>query len=188
MKKIVILSSGAGSNTDKLCSYFSQNANIEINSVFTNKPDAGVIGVAQKHNVQYYVFQKNEFTNSGAATNKIIQINPDLIVLAGFLLLIPTELVKAFPKKIINIHPALLPKFGGKGMYGMNVHKEVIRSGTDVSGITIHYVDEKYDNGEVILQKTVAVTPTDSPESVARKIQKLEHEWLAPTIAKILTY
>ena len=184
-KKIAIFASGSGSNAQKIVEYFKENSNIEVSLILTNNPAAGVIERARTLHIPVVVFDKTTFTT----TDKIVQLlqnqQIDLIVLAGFMMLVPKNLVEAFPNKIVNIHPALLPKFGGKGMYGHFVHEAVVAAKEKESGITIHFVNEKYDDGAVIFQAKCIVAPTDSPNDVAAKIQVLEHEHYSEVIEKL---
>jgi formyltetrahydrofolate-dependent phosphoribosylglycinamide formyltransferase len=184
-KNIVIFASGAGSNAQKIIDYFRENEQVKIALIVCNKPNAGVLDIAAKENIPTLVITKNEFLQTGYL-DPIKSFHPDLIVLAGFLLKIPGVLIAAFPQKIINIHPALLPAHGGKGMYGNAVHTAVISSKEKVSGITIHYVDEIYDNGKVIFQESCEVTESDTAESLSNKIHKLEHEFYPKTIDLLL--
>jgi phosphoribosylglycinamide formyltransferase-1 len=186
MKRVAIFASGSGSNAEKICEYFSDREDVDVSLIFTNNPMAGVIKRALKLQIPVVFFDKKTFYHTG----KILQIlqneGIDLIVLAGFMMLVPPVLVEAFPNKMINIHPALLPKYGGKGMYGHFVHEAVVNAKETQSGITIHYVNEHYDEGDVIFQATCDVAPTDTPEDVAHKIHALEHEHYPRIINEIL--
>lgn len=176
MKKIVVFASGSGTNAENLIRSFNRtDSEIEVSKVLTNSSSAGVIKRARKLGVDVEVFGREDFKQT-AFLKKVG--HPDLIVLAGFLWLIPDYLVSAFPKRIINIHPALLPKFGGKGMYGKNVHQAVLQSGDKQSGITIHYVNEHYDEGEIIVQARCEVKLNDSVDALAQRIHKLEYLYL----------
>jgi len=176
MNNIAIFASGSGTNAQRLIEHFSsiQGANIRV--LLTNKKNAGVIERANKLNIPVKLFNRDEFYNSDVIVNYLIEENINWIILAGFLWLIPSNLIKIFPKHIVNIHPALLPKYGGKGMYGMNVHNAVINAGEKESGITIHYVNENYDEGNIIFQSKCSISETDTPESLANKIHELEHK------------
>ena len=174
MKKILLFASGTGSNVENILKYFKINNEIEVVSVFSNNPKALVLAVAAHHNVPTYVFDKEGLTD-GRVLNKLLTLRPDLIVLAGFLWKMPEQIVQQYSNKIINIHPALLPKFGGKGMYGHFVHEAVVAAGEKESGITIHYVNEHYDEGGTIFQSSFPVLPSDTAEDVAKKGQVLEH-------------
>ena len=185
MKSIIIFASGSGSNAENIIKYFHNNNLAKVVLVLTNKKDAKVIDRCNDLNVSSLYFNKHAF-KQGVVLNILKQYNPDIIVLAGFLLKIPETIVKAFPNRIINIHPALLPKYGGKGMYGMHVHNAVVENKETVSGITIHYVNEHYDEGNIIFQATTSVEDNDTPERVAEKIHDLEYQYFPITIAKLL--
>jgi len=184
-KKIVIFASGGGSNAESILHYFKSNPIVEIRSFFINNPRAFVIERAKQHNIPYSIFTREEYQN-GKVLDQLKSINPDLIVLAGFLWLIPTNFVKQFPNKIINIHPALLPNYGGKGMYGMNVHKAVKEASETESGMTIHYVNEKYDEGNIIFQGRCSIDRQDTIQDIAAKVLKLEHKHYPKEIEKLL--
>lgn len=185
-KKVIIFASGSGSNALKIFEYFNNNQNIIIDSIYCNNPRASVINVFQKLNIKTVLFNKKELYES-AFLEAIISTNPDLIVLAGFLLKIPEKMVSAFENRIINIHPSLLPKYGGKGMYGLNIHKEVLLNKEKFSGLTIHYVNKEYDKGAVIFQKKIKINEEETPESLSSKVLKLEHENYSLIIEKILS-
>ena len=184
MKKIVIFASGGGSNAESIINHF-KDKEVEVSAFFVNNPNAGAIKRAANHNIPCVVFNREEF-KSGEVLDKLNAINPDLIVLAGFLWLIPSDMVKAYPNKIINIHPALLPKFGGKGMHGSNVHIAVKEAGEIESGPTIHFVNEHYDEGNIIHQAKCVILPTDTADDIAAKVLKLEHEHYPKVIEKLL--
>jgi phosphoribosylglycinamide formyltransferase-1 len=186
MKKIVIFASGSGTNAENIIKYFENKAIATVVAVFTNNPNAKVIERAKKFQIPTEIFSKDELFESKVLQNLSV-IQPDLIVLAGFLLKLPKSMIESYPNTIINIHPALLPKYGGKGMYGMNVHKAVVENQEKETGITIHFVNENYDEGNVIFQKTVPLIATDSPEIVAEKIHQLEQENFPEVIEKLLT-
>ena len=177
MKKIVIFASGSGSNAQRIIEFALNKpiANFRVEAVFCNKPNAFVIQRAKVLNIPCFLFDKTQFNsmNQNSVFSKLQEINPSLIVLAGFLWLIPDFMVKSFSNKIINIHPALLPKYGGKGMYGERVHQAVIEHKDSESGITIHYVSEYYDEGDTIAQYTCSVAANDTVESLAQKIHTL---------------
>ena len=181
-KRIAILASGAGSNAQRIIEYFKENSRADVVIVGCNNPDALVLKKAGDLGVSSFVFNKRELTRLSVVLDKLLVENVDLVVLAGFLLKLPKRLVQAFPKRIINIHPSLLPKFGGKGMYGKNVHRAVIDAQEKKSGITIHYVNEHYDEGAIIFQAKCDVDKCDSVETLAKKIQDLEHRYFAKTI------
>lgn len=185
MKNIVLFASGSGSNVENIIGYF-KDIDVKNNFfIFTNNPNAFVIERANKLNVPFFVFSKEELKN-GTVLNKIVEINPDLIVLAGFLLMFPGSIIEKYPNKVINIHPALLPKYGGKGMYGMHVHEAVVANNEKETGITIHYVNEKYDEGAIIFQAKTNVEPGFSSQDVANAIHKLEYEYFPKTIESLL--
>lgn len=183
---IAIFASGTGSNAQKIIDYFKYSKRIKIVLIICNKPGAGVLQIAAGEAIATLVIQKEEFIHTGYV-NELKKRKIACIVLAGFLWKIPPVLIQAFPGKIVNIHPALLPAYGGKGMYGNAVHAAVINAKEKQSGITIHYVDEKYDHGEIIFQATCPVTENDTAESLALKIHKLEHKFYAAQIEKLLT-
>ena len=185
MIKIVIFASGSGTNAENIIRYFQATKSASVEAVFTNKADAQVIQRAEKYQVPSQVFTKNDL-ETGKVLQKINAIQPDLIVLAGFLLKFPQSIVAEYPDKIINIHPALLPKYGGKGMYGMHVHRAVVENKESKTGITIHYVNENYDEGNIIFQKEVTVLISDTPEVVAAKIHELEQDHFPVVIEKLL--
>ena len=186
MIKIVIFASGSGTNAENIIRYFQATKSASVEAVFTNKADAQVIQRAEKYQVPSQVFTKNDL-ETGKVLQEINAIQPDLIVLAGFLLKFPQSIVAEYPDKIINIHPALLPKYGGKGMYGMHVHRAVVENKESKTGITIHYVNENYDEGNIIFQKEVTVLISDTPEVVAAKIHELEQDHFPVVIEKLIT-
>ncbi|MEC7755981.1 phosphoribosylglycinamide formyltransferase [Roseivirga sp. UBA1976] len=175
-KRLSIFASGSGSNAEKFFEHFQNHPQIEIASVFTNNKSAGVIERAQRFNIKHHVYNRS-FWQTGETIVEVLESEKiDFIVLAGFMLLIPKALVARFPNRIFNIHPALLPKFGGQGMYGMNVHKAVKAAGETETGLTIHYVNEYYDEGAIIFQESCTINPTDSAEEIAAKVLRLEHK------------
>ncbi len=186
MKNIAIFASGSGSNAQNISTYFLDKEQVTVALILTNSKSAFVIERARKLNIPVVVFNRNDFYLTDNVLNKLVSFNIDLIVLAGFLWLIPDNLLKAFPNKIINIHPALLPKYGGKGMFGMKVHEAVKKAGELESGITIHFVSDKYDEGEIIFQKTVIIEPDDTPNSIANKIHTLEYAHFPKVIEQLL--
>ncbi len=185
MKKIVVFASGSGTNAENIIKYFGNKDSGTVVAVFTNNPNAKVIDRAKKYDVPVVIFSKNDL-NEGKVLQKINDFNPDWIILAGFLLKLPEAITEAYSKKIINIHPALLPKYGGKGMYGMNVHRAVVENKEKETGITIHFVNENYDEGNIIFQKEVILKPSDSPEIVAEKIHILEQLHFPEVIERLL--
>lgn len=185
MKRISIFVSGNGTNLQRIAEYFSDNQDIEIVNVVCNNPKAYSIERAKKLGIPLRMITKKEF-NTPEFTKEMQDLNLDLIVLAGFLLQIPESLVKAYPKKIINIHPALLPNYGGKGFYGEHVHEAVVAAKEPYSGITIHYVNEIYDNGEIIFQAKIALNDHETPDTVAAKIHVLEQANFPVIIEQVL--
>ena len=186
MKKIVIFASGSGSNAEKIILHFNKKECKNVFEIFTNNPNAKVLEKATILNISTQVFNKQDL-NEGVVLEKLNKINPDLIVLAGFLLKFPADIVSKYPNKIINIHPALLPNYGGKGMYGMHVHQAVLENKEKETGITIHYVNENYDEGEFIFQKSVNIEDCKSAVEIADKIHVLEHQYFPEVIEKLLT-
>lgn len=186
MKHIAIFASGGGSNAENILEYFSNHEEIKVSLIMTNNPKAGVIQRAHRWQVPCIVLNKAHYRDGEFLAKLMHQYNIDLIALAGYLKLIPSALIESFPQTIINIHPALLPKFGGKGMYGMNVHKAVIAAGEAFSGPTIHRVNERYDEGEIIFQDKVAIQPDWDASTLQKEVLKLEHKHFAPTIEEVL--
>jgi len=186
LKKITIFASGSGSNAERIMDYFADSSEVEINLIVTNKPDAGVIQRAKSYHVPTKVINSKRELSDPQFSSFLKDTGTDLIVLAGFLLLIPEELVNSFPNKIVNIHPALLPKYGGKGMYGINVHRAVLQNQEKESGMTIHFVNKKYDEGEIIFQARCALSPEDTAEIIAKKVLRMEHMYLAPICEQVL--
>jgi phosphoribosylglycinamide formyltransferase-1 len=187
LKNIAIFASGAGSNAQKIIDHFSQSAIARVTLIVCNKPGAGVLQIAEKEGIEAILIEKELFFRTDHYVQLLQQKQIDLIVLAGFLWKVPANLVQAFSNRIINIHPALLPKYGGKGMYGHFVHEAVIGAGDTESGITIHYVNEQYDDGATILQERCVVLPDDTPDSLARKVQVLEHTWYPVIVERLLS-
>ncbi|GAB2778559.1 phosphoribosylglycinamide formyltransferase [Rhabdobacter roseus] len=186
MKRIAIFASGSGSNAEKIAQYFAPKPGVEVSLILTNNPQAGVIQRARSLHIPVVVFDRKAFYD----TDRIVQLlqnqKIDLLVLAGFMMLVPEALVAAFPNRMLNIHPALLPQYGGKGMYGHYVHEAVVAAGERQSGITIHFVNERYDEGQVVFQSTCPVEPGDTPADVARKVQVLEHEHYPRVVEEVL--
>ena len=192
-----MFASGSGSNAEKIAAYFAENADVEVSLLLTNNPKAGVIdrfrrvsGGGESNStlrVPVLLFDRPTFYDTDRITQFLLLQRIDLIVLAGFMWLMPASLVRAFPRRIVNIHPALLPKFGGKGMYGHFVHKAVVAAGEAESGITIHYVNEHYDEGRIIFQARCPVLPTDTADDVARTVQALEHTHYPRVVADVLS-
>lgn len=185
MKRIVIFASGSGTNAENIIKHFKNSSIGMVVSIFTNNPKAYVIERAKNFQLPTEIFSKDEL-NSDKILQKLNDIRPDLIVLAGFLLKFPENIIARYPNKIINVHPALLPKYGGKGMYGMNVHKAIVENKEKETGISIHYVNENYDEGNIIFQKKVTVLITDTPEVVAEKIHELEQKYFPAIVEEVL--
>jgi formyltetrahydrofolate-dependent phosphoribosylglycinamide formyltransferase len=186
LTKIAIFASGAGSNAQQIINYFRESTTAKVVLIVCNNPKAGVLNIALNEKIPVLLLEKNTFLETGYAS-QIKSYGADFIILAGFLWKIPFPLINAFQNKIINIHPALLPAFGGKGMYGSAVHSAVIAAREKESGITIHYVDEKYDHGKIIFQTKCNVNENETPESLAQKIHQLEHQYYPKIIDSILT-
>lgn len=186
MKKIAIFASGSGTNAQNIYDYFSRNHKAKISVIITNKNDAYVLQRAKNMNVPSKYFNRSEFFESDLIVDFLKKNEIDLIVLAGFLWLIPQNILHKYKNKIINIHPALLPKYGGKGMFGHHVHQAVVDNKDTQSGITIHYVNEKYDDGEIIFQAFCDISKTDNPDDIAKKVHKLEYEHYPKIIENIL--
>jgi len=186
MKNIAIFASGNGSNAEKIIKHFENRADTRVTLVLSNNKNAFVIKRAKNLGVETVTFSKEQFYKTNEILEILNQNNTDLIVLAGFLWLIPGNLLQNFPKRIINIHPALLPKYGGKGMYGEKVHESVIKNGEVESGITIHFVNEFYDEGQIIFQARCLVEPSETIDSLAIKIHALEHEYFPAVVDNVL--
>lgn len=186
MVNVAIFASGNGSNAENIANYFSHKDDINISLIISNRSDAYVHERAKQLNIPSFTFNKSEF-NSGLSVLKTLKdYKIDFIVLAGFLLKVPEAILSSYPECIVNIHPALLPKYGGKGMYGDNVHKAVKEGGEVKSGITIHYVNENYDEGNIIFQSSCDVLPTDTPDDIAKKVHALEYEHYPKIIEKTI--
>ena len=183
-KNIVIFASGSGSSAENIILSFKKTPAINVTKLYCNKPDALVLQRIKKHNIESLLFNSIELNNNTVLEN-LTKTSPDLIVLAGFLQKIPEKIINAFKNKIINIHPSLLPKYGGKGMYGLNVHRSVIKNNDSESGFTVHYVNKDYDEGDIIFQKTIKVA-TDDPKTLAKKVLIEEHKYYPKIIKKIL--
>lgn len=187
MKRLAIFASGSGSNAEKIAEYVAANAAIDVSLILTNNPKAGVIDRARRLHIPVVSFDRQTFYDSERIVELLKNQAIDLVVLAGFMWLIPASLVQAFPQRIVNIHPALLPKYGGKGMYGHFVHEAVVAAGEPESGITIHYVNERYDEGDVIFQASCSVERGDTPDDVARKVQVLEHQYYPKIVEELVS-
>ncbi len=186
MKHIAIFASGSGSNARKIIEHFQDSTTGRVALVVSNKKDAGVLDIAAAHQIPTFLISRADFYDSKEILKILDEYRIDLIVLAGFLWLVPGYLIQAFPKKIVNIHPALLPLFGGKGMYGGHVHAAVKAAGAKESGITIHFANEHYDAGDIIFQTTCTLEEDDTPDIIARKVLALEHEHYPKVIEKML--
>jgi phosphoribosylglycinamide formyltransferase-1 len=187
VKNIAILASGAGSNAQKILEHFSNRMDIAVRLIVSNKQEAGVLNIAKVASIDTFIVTRDSFY---ATTDLLVELdkrNIDFIVLAGFLWLIPPYLIQHYPDRIINIHPALLPKYGGKGMYGHFVHEAVHLAKETHSGITIHYVNEKYDEGSIVFQERCEILPSDQPEDIARKVQVLEHFYYPTVIDQLVS-
>ena len=184
--RIAIFASGTGSNARKIMEHFQDHPAIRVALVVSNNVDAGVLEIARNFDIKSLIINKKQLNDPGLLESILQDHGIQCIVLAGFLLKIPDHRITAYPQKIVNIHPALLPAFGGKGMYGMHVHEAVIKSGVKESGISIHYVDNQYDHGETIFQARCTVSPDETPESLSKKIQRLEHEHYASVLERLL--
>jgi len=185
-KRIAIFASGSGSNAQKIMEHFKKNELAEVTLVLTNNPEAYVLQRADNFEIPAHVFNRREFYQSDEVIKLLESLKIDLIVLAGFLWLVPQNLLDAYPNRIINIHPALLPAFGGKGMYGDYVHQAVLTAGEKESGITIHFVNEHFDKGEIIQQFRFKIEPQDQLENIRFKIQQLEHQHYPKVIENVL--
>ena len=183
-KKIVVFASGSGSSFENICKRLSKDGFVEISKLYCNNNEAFVIERAQKQGVKSLIFQNEDLTNKRILMD-LRKVNPDLIVLAGFLKKIPKDIINEFKHKIINIHPSLLPKYGGKGMYGAKVHEKVIKNNDKESGFTIHYVDQNYDEGDIIFQKKLIIEEKD-PICLAKEVLKMEHKYYPEIILKCL--
>ena len=184
--RIAIFGSGNGTNAQRISEYFAENPEVEVNTIITNKKDAYIVQRAKNLGIDCIYFSRHDFFETDNVLNYLKERNIDYVILAGFLWLVPQNLLSAFPKRIINIHPALLPKYGGKGMFGEHVHEAVIANHETQSGITIHFVDEHYDRGTTIFQATCDIAPDDTPDTLAQKIHKLEHEHFPKVIEKVV--
>ncbi|NQU84466.1 MAG: phosphoribosylglycinamide formyltransferase [Mariniphaga sp.] len=183
-KKIAIFASGSGTNAQNIIEFFENNNYIEVDSVFSNRKDAFVLNRAENYGIPSFIIDRELFYSSNRIVKLLKEREIDLLVLAGFLWLVPKDLIQEF--SIINIHPALLPKYGGKGMYGIKVHQEVVENNETESGITIHYVNEVYDEGKTIFQAKCKIERNDSPEDVAAKVHQLEYKYFPKIIKEVL--
>ncbi len=183
--RIALFASGSGTNVENIANYFNGKTTAKPVCVLCNKPDAFVLERAKRLNLDSMTFNRDEFNDGKKIMEYLSKHDIDFIVLAGFLWLVPEYLINKYPGRIVNIHPALLPKFGGKGMYGMHVHEAVKQSGENETGITIHLIDGNYDKGNTVFQAKVAVEPTDLPDDIANKVHKLEYEYYPKVIEEI---
>ncbi len=183
---IAIFASGSGSNALRIIEYFADHEDIHVALVITNRPTAGVLQHAHKHQIPAAVLTKRMINNREALISLLNNYAIDFIALAGFLLLVPSFLVESYEGRIVNIHPALLPKYGGKGMYGMHVHRAVKEAGETESGMTVHFVNSEYDEGAIVAQYSTPLEPQDNPEDIAAKVLKVEHAYYAPTIESVI--
>ena len=186
MKRIAIFASGSGSNAENICKYFKNSKKVTVVLICTNNSKANVLKKVNSYNLKHLVFTKEEMNGLSLIEDTLEGVSIDLVVLAGFLLKIPTKIIKKYNNKIINVHPSLLPKFGGKGMYGSNVHKTVLLNKETKSGVTFHFVNEEYDKGQIILQKSCLIKQGDSVKSLQKKIQSLEHKYFPLVIKRVL--
>lgn len=186
VKNIAIFASGSGSNARKIMEYFAERKDVSVSLLISNRADAGVLKIAESFGVDSIVIDRPTFYQTEDVVSVLNKYETTLIVLAGFLWLIPNYLVEAFQGRIINIHPALLPKYGGKGMHGIHVHTAVKEANDSESGITIHYVNERYDEGQIIFQASCQLSPTDTPDDIARKVLELEHKHYSIVIDQLL--
>ena len=186
MKNIAIFASGSGSNAQQIAEYFRDSGEIRVSIILSNKPDAFVLERAKNLGIPSVVFTRADFYESDHVLEQLHEKRIDFIVLAGFLWFVPANILKSYPKKIINIHPALLPKHGGKGMYGDKVHRAVIEEGDTKTGITIHYVNDHYDEGEIIFQDSFDVQADDTVESIAQKVHALEYKHFPRVIEEVV--
>ena len=186
MKNLAIFGSGSGSNAENICLYFKHSKIARVSLICSNKSEAYIAKRAQRLGVEFICFEK-KFFDSGLEVIEVLKsYSIDYIILAGFLLKIPKNIISLYSQKIINIHPSLLPKYGGKGMYGDNVHQQVLLNQENRSGITIHFVDDKYDQGKIIFQKSIVVNSTDDITSLKNKIGELERLFFPKTIEKLI--
>ncbi|MFO8023111.1 MAG: phosphoribosylglycinamide formyltransferase [Perlabentimonas sp.] len=181
MTYLTVFASGSGTNAENIIKYFSKGKKAKVNMLLTENPSAMAIDRAKRLGIETHVFSLSDLRN-GQVCELLLNKKTDFIILAGFLKLIPENLLEAFPDRILNIHPAILPKFGGKGMYGMNVHKAAIEAGENESGITVHLVNKKYDEGKILFQSKCPIMPCDQPETLANRIHELEYEFYPQVI------
>jgi phosphoribosylglycinamide formyltransferase-1 len=184
--RLAIFASGTGTNAEEIIKHFKKHDKISVSMILSNNKNAYVLKRALKHRIPQFVFNRDAFYKE-KLVDEVLRLNSiDFIVLAGFMWLIPERFVKSYPNKIVNIHPALLPKYGGKGMYGHHVHEAIVKNKEKESGITIHWVNEQYDDGAIIHQEKCAISPSDTPDDVANKVHQLEHEYYPKIIEKVV--
>lgn len=188
MHRLAIFASGTGSNARKIIEYFQSVPEVQVALIVSSKQGAGVLDLAAEFEIPSLVLQRPVFYETESILRVLAQHQVDFLVLAGFLWLIPSYLVEAYPKRIVNIHPALLPKYGGKGMYGRHVHEAVKAAGETETGITIHFVNERYDEGDIIFQARCVVEPSDTPAEIFQKVQALEHRYFPEVLAELLAF
>ena len=186
-RKIAVLLSGSGTNAKNICSYFKGHPSIEVVLLISNREQSGARAIGEAFHIPTTIFNKESFYHSEEVLQTLQMHHIDALVLAGFLWMVPENLLTEYPNRIINIHPALLPKYGGKGMHGMHVHETVYKNREKESGITIHLCNEKYDEGKILFQQKVGLTETDTPETIARKVQELEHQYYPKIIETYLS-
>ncbi len=185
-KKIALFGSGSGSNAENICRYFSKSSSVNVVLICTNNPTSFIVKRAKKLNIPVVFITKETLVDFSALKKTLLLAKIDLIVLAGFLLKIPPVMINSYPNKIINIHPSLLPKYSGKGMYGNHIHRQVLKNKESETGISIHFVNEEYDKGELVLQKKCLVSKKETLASLIVKIRRLEFDYFPPTIEKTL--
>lgn len=186
MKKLAVFGSGAGSNAENICVYFNNSSDIKVVMMCTNRKDAFIVERAKKLKIPMVYTSKTELENFDDLAKILAKYKVDYIILAGFLLKIPSKMIEQYPNKIINIHPALLPKYGGKGMYGENIYKAVLENKETESGISVHFVNQNYDEGKIIFQKSFSISPDENLESLTAKIHELEQSLFPKIIEKTL--
>lgn len=187
MKRIAIFASGNGTNARRIAEYFAKSSAAEVAMILSNRNDAFVLERAKLFGIPSKVFDRSMFYHSDEVLKWLLEARIDIVVLAGFLWLVPSYLIAAFPNRMINIHPALLPKYGGRGMFGDVVHTAVIDAGETESGITVHFVDEKYDHGNIIFQATCKIERGDTPEMLAHKVHQLEYKYYPEVIERLMS-
>ncbi|MBN1133175.1 MAG: phosphoribosylglycinamide formyltransferase [Bacteroidales bacterium] len=186
MKNIAIMASGSGTNCEHIIQFFRMKHCAQVKLVLTNNPEAYVIKRVKKYQIETVIFNREQFYKGDEILNLLKEKKIDFIALAGFLWLVPKPIIEAFSGRIVNIHPALLPEYGGKGMYGSHVHEAVLKNGDKISGITIHFVNEKYDEGDIVFQSICKIDPDETPDSLAEKVHRLEYQFYPEIIEKLL--